>query len=254
MAVNMDDLIYDDNRLEGRNPCLEALKAGRPINKLFVLKGEREGSIKQIVAIAKERGIVIQEVDRQALDRMAITRAHQGVIALVAAKEYVDVDDILKVAEDKGEPPFIIILDEITDPQNFGSILRTAESVGVHGVIIPKRRSVSLDGVVAKASAGAVEYIPVARVSNLSNTIEHLKKKGIWIIGTEMDSGTVFYKTDLRGPVALVIGSEGAGIGRLIKENCDIMVNIPMKGVISSLNASVASAVVLYEIYKQRIS
>src|SRR5659263_462929 len=147
-----------------------------------------------------------------------------------------------------------LTIEEITDPQNFGSILRTAESVGVHGVIIPKRRSVSLDGVVAKASAGAVEYIPVARVSNLSNTIEHLKKKGIWIIGTEMDSGTVFYKTDLRGPVALVIGSEGAGIGRLIKENCDIMVNIPMKGVISSLNASVASAVVLYEIYKQRIS
>lgn len=248
----MDGFMIDENRLEGRNPCLEALKSGRPINKIFILKGEKEGSLRQIISIAKERGIVVQEVDRQALDRMAATRAHQGVIALVAAKEYVDVDYILRIAEDKGEPPFIIILDEITDPQNFGSILRTAESVGVHGIIIPKRRSVSLDSVVAKASAGAVEYVPVARVSNLNSTIEYLKKCGVWIIGTEMKSGTVFYKADLSGSIALVIGSEGAGIGRLIKEKCDIMVNIPMKGSISSLNAAVAGSVILYEIFKQR--
>ncbi len=240
------------DRLEGRNPVLEALKSGRTINKIIVAAGEREGSIRQIIALARENGIVVQETDRRNLDALSVTKSHQGIIAYVSVKEYAQLDDILKVAEEKGEPPFIIILDEIADANNFGSILRTADAVGAHGVVIPKRRAVGLTPAVAKASAGAVEYVHVARVANLAQTIEYLKKKNIWVVGTDQSGEKEFYKSDLKGPVALVIGSEGEGMGRLIREKCDFVVNIPMKGNISSLNAAVAGAVVMYEILKQR--
>lgn len=242
----------DSDRLEGRNSVLEALKANRTINKIMVARGEREGSINQIIAIAKEKRIVLQEVDRAKLDSMSTTRSHQGVIAFVAAREYVDVDDILCIAQSKDEPPFVIILDEITDANNFGSILRTADAAGVHGVVIPKRRAVGLTAAVSKASAGAVEYVPVARVTNIGQTIDYLKKKNIWVVGTEASADKPFYMSDLKGPIALVIGSEGEGMGRLVREKCDFTVNIPMKGNISSLNASVAAAIVMYEIMKQR--
>jgi len=238
--------------IEGRNPVFEALRAGRTINKILVAKGEKEGSIKQIIALARERGIVVQEVDRAKLDNNSSTYSHQGVIALVAAKDYVEVDDILSSAEQKGEPPFIIILDEINDSHNLGSILRTADAVGAHGIIIPKRRAVGLTSIVSKASAGAIEYVPVARVTNVAQTIEYLKKKNIWVVGTDADSEKLFYSSDLTGAIALVIGSEGEGIGRLVREKCDFTVNIPMMGKISSLNASVAAAIVMYEIRRQR--
>ncbi|KNY29237.1 23S rRNA (guanosine(2251)-2'-O)-methyltransferase RlmB [Pseudobacteroides cellulosolvens] len=238
--------------LEGRNPVLEALKAGRTINKILIAKGEREGSIRQIAAVAKEMGITIQEVDRRNLDNISLTKSHQGVIAYVSVKEYVEVDDILKAAENSDRPPFILILDEINDAHNLGSILRTADAVGVHGVVIPKRRAVGLTSVVAKASAGAIEYVPVARVTNIAQTIDYLKKNNIWVIGTDQTGDNEFFKSDLKGPVALVIGSEGEGMGRLVREKCDFVVRIPMLGNISSLNASVAAAVVMYEILKQR--
>lgn len=241
-----------DDRLEGRNPVLEALRAERPINKLLIAKGSREGSINKIIALAKEKGIVIQEVERSYLDSISSTHAHQGVIALVSPKEYAEPEDILDAAREKGEEPFIIILDGITDAHNLGSILRTANAVGAHGVIIPKRRSVGLTSVVAKASAGAIEYVPVARVTNIAQTIEFLKKNNIWVIGTDSSGEKTFFESDLTGPVALVIGSEGEGMSRLVREKCDFVVNIPMKGEISSLNAAVAGAIVMYEILKQR--
>lgn len=245
---------YDDNTdiLEGRNPVIEALRSNRAINKILVAKGDREGSINQIIAVAKEKGVVVQEVDKAKLDRMSESHRHQGVIALAAVKEYVDVDDILKVAEERGEQPFLVILDGIKDSYNLGSILRTADAVGAHGVIIPKRRAVGLTPVVAKASAGAVEYVPVARVTNIVQTIEYLKKRNVWVVGTDLSGEQPFYESDLTGPVALVIGSEGEGMSRLTAENCDFIVKIPMKGQISSLNAAVAGAIVLYEILKQR--
>ena len=239
-------------RIEGRNPVMEAIKADRPINKILVAKGEREGSIRYIIALARDKGIVVQEVERSKLDAMSVTHAHQGIIALAAAKEYVDVDYILESAASAGEPPFILILDEITDPNNFGSILRTADAVGAHGVIIPKRRAIGLTAAVSKASAGAVEYVPVARVTNLGQTIDYLKKNNVWVVGTDMTGEVSFYDSDLKGPIALVIGSEGEGMGKLIKEKCDFIVNIPMKGHVSSLNAGVAGAIVMYEILKQR--
>ncbi|MDP4181934.1 MAG: 23S rRNA (guanosine(2251)-2'-O)-methyltransferase RlmB [Bacillota bacterium] len=254
--VDNDEIqdIADKNSdiLEGRNPVLEALKSGRTINKILLAKGDREGSIRQIAALAKDMGITVQEVDRRNLDSISITKSHQGVIAYVSVKDYVEVDDILKASQDKGQPPFILILDEINDAHNLGSILRTADAVGVHGVIIPKRRAIGLTSVVAKASAGAIEYVPVARVSNISQTIDYLKKNNIWVIGTDQTGEKEFYKSDLKGPVAIVIGSEGEGMGRLVREKCDFVVNIPMMGNISSLNASVAAAVVMYEILKQR--
>jgi len=242
----------NSDKLEGRNSVIEALRAERTINKILIARGGREGSINQIIALAKEKGVVVQEVDRSRLDNLSETRAHQGVIAFVAAKEYVDVDDILAAAEAKNEPPFIVILDEITDANNFGSILRTADAAGVHGVIIPKRRAVGLTAAVSKSSAGAVEYVPVARVTNISQTIDYLKKKYIWVVGTDASADKPFYMSDLKGPIALVIGSEGEGMSRLVKEKCDFTVSIPMKGRISSLNASVAAAIVMYEIMKQR--
>lgn len=253
IEFRMQDFLNTDlDKLEGRNPVFEALKSDRAINKVLISKGDREGSIRQIVALAREKGIVVQEVERSILDNLSSTHAHQGVIAYAAVKEYVEVEDILKIAVDKGEAPFIIILDEISDAHNLGSVLRTANAVGAHGVVIPKRRAVGLTSAVAKASAGAVEYVPVARVTNIAQTIEYLKKKNVWVVGTDSTGEKSFFKSDLKGSIALVIGSEGEGMGKLVREKCDFVVNIPMMGQIPSLNASVAAAVVMYEILKQR--
>lgn len=241
-----------DDRIEGRNPVIEAIRAGRSINKILISKGEREGSITQIIALAKDKGLVVQEVDRLKLDSLSVTHAHQGVIALAAAKDYVEVEDIIEAAVSKGEQPFIIILDEINDAYNLGSILRSANAAGAHGVIIPKRRAVGLTALVAKASAGAMEYVPVARVTNISQTIEYLKKNNIWVVGTDSTGEKAFYDNDLKGAIALVIGNEGEGMGRLVRESCDFVVNLPMKGQVSSLNAAVAGAIVMYEIQRQR--
>lgn len=250
-----DDTVVEENSgetLEGRNSVYEALKSDRTINKILVSKGDREGSIKQIVAMARQKGIIVQEVERLRLDNMSSTKAHQGVLAFVSPKEYAEVEDILKAAELKNQPPFIIILDEIADPHNLGSILRTADAVGAHGVIIPKRRAVGLTAAVSKASAGAIEYVPVARVTNLVQTIENLKQHNIWVVGTDSSGEKPFYQNDLKGAIALVIGSEGEGMSRLVRESCDFTVNIPMQGSISSLNASVAAAIVMYEVLRQR--
>ncbi len=252
MKPNMEGANDGQDLLEGRNSVLEALKSGRSINRIFVAKGDREGSINQIIAMARERHTIIQEVDRAKLDSMSQTFAHQGVIAMVAAKDYVDPDDILKAAQESGRPPFIIILDEITDAYNLGSVLRTANAAGVHGVIIPKRRAIGLTSAVSKASAGAVEYVPVARVTNIVQTIEYLKKQNIWVVGTDASGEKAYFDGDLSGSIALVIGSEGEGMGRLIRESCDFVVNIPMMGQITSLNAAVAGAVVTFEIVRQR--
>ena len=239
------------NLIEGRNPVLEALKSGREIDKLFVQKGETEGSIRQIIAIAREKKILIKEVDKAKLDGLSTTRNHQGVIASAALYKYYEIDELLQIAADKGEDAFIVILDEITDNNNLGSILRSADAAGVHGVVIPKRRAVGLTPVVAKTSAGAVEYVPVSKVTNINQTMEYLKKKGLWIVGADM-KGETYYEKDMKGPIALVIGSEGEGMGRLIRENCDFLVKIPMKGKIASLNAGVSAAVIMFEINKQR--
>ena len=240
------------DKLEGRNSVMEAIKSGRSINRLLVSKGEKEGSINQIIALARQNHIIIQEVERSKLDEMSETHAHQGIIALTSPKDYVEVDDILKAAAESGRPPFIIILDEITDAYNLGSILRTSNAAGVHGVIIPKRRAVGLTSVVSKASAGAIEYVPVARVTNIVQTIEYLKTKNIWVAGTDSTGEKPYYDHDLTGGVALVIGSEGEGMGKLVREACDFTVNIPMLGDISSLNAAVAGAIVIYDIVRQR--
>ena len=241
-----------EDRLEGRNPVLEALKSGRTIEKILVSSGQKEGSILRIIAMAKDKRIIVQEVEREKLDSITQTFAHQGVIAYVSDYKYVEVDDILKKAKEKGEQPFIIILDEITDPHNLGSIIRSAEVSGAHGVIIAKRRSVGLTPAVAKASSGAIEYIDVAKVSNIAQTIEYLKKEGVWVVGADMNGEKVYFESDLKGPIAIVIGSEGEGIGQLIKQRCDFLVNIPMNGHISSLNASVAGGLLMFEVLRQR--
>lgn len=239
------------DKIEGRNPVTEALKKGRSIDKIYVKKGERHGSIIPIIRMAKEKGISITETDVRKLDEMSETGAHQGVIALCAAAEYVGVEDILKIAEEKGEPPFIVILDRITDPRNLGSVIRTANCAGAHGIIISKHDSASLTAVCAKASAGAVEYTPVARVTSLAKTIDELKKKNIWVSGADASGEVELYDADLRGAVAIVIGSEGEGISRLVLEKCDFKVKIPMKGNVNSLNASVAAALFIYETVRQ---
>ncbi|WP_427340415.1 23S rRNA (guanosine(2251)-2'-O)-methyltransferase RlmB [Caloranaerobacter sp. DY30410] len=238
--------------IEGRNPVLEALKSDRNIEKIMIAKGAEKGSVKKIKAIAKERGIVIQYVDRNKLDSISVTNSHQGVIAIASDYEYKTVEDILKYAESRNEDPFIIILDGIKDPHNLGAIMRTAECAGVHGIIIPKRRSVGLTPVVAKSSAGAIEYLPVAKVSNIVYTMEKLKEKGVWICAADMDGESNYYEKDLKGPLAIVIGSEGEGISRLVKERCDFLVKIPMKGNVTSLNASVAASILIYEVLRQR--
>jgi len=239
--------------IAGRNPVLEALKSGRQIHKILMARGATKGSAAEILARARERRIPVQEVDRSYLDSLVDDVNHQGVAALTPAREYVDVDEILGLARQKGEDPFILILDEIEDPHNLGAILRTADAAGCHGVIIPKRRAVGLTSAVAKASAGAVEYIPVARVTNLVQTVERLKKDGCWIAGAAVEGGALWRSgNDLTGPLAIIIGSEGKGISHLLKEKCDFLLKIPMKGRITSLNASAAAAVMCYEVFRQR--
>lgn len=237
--------------IEGRNPIIEALKNNRPIEKIMVNKASKEGSIKKILAMAKENKVIIQEVDRHKLDEMSESHAHQGVIAITSDYRYYDLDEILEIPRQNGEDPFFIILDGITDPHNFGSIIRTADAVGAHAVIIPKRRSVQITPIVAKASAGAVEYLPVCKVTNIVNTIKTLKENGLWIAAVDMD-GQTFYQQNLGGPLGLVVGSEGEGISRLVKQNCDFTVSMPMSGNVTSLNASVAGGILLYEVYRQR--
>lgn len=251
--------MYDNDDLkneliEGRNAVTEALRSGRPIEKIYIAKGETDKALGFIASSARDKGFVVVEADRKKLDFMSETKAHQGVIAVVGAKEYCTVDDILAYAEEKGEPPFIIICDEISDPHNLGAIIRSADCSGVHGVITPKRRNAGLTAVVSKTSAGALEYVPVARVSNLSSTIKYLKDKGVWIYGTAANGSCELWNTDFTGPIALVIGSEGSGIGRLVAENCDFTVSIPMKGHIDSLNASCAATILMYEIFRQRLT
>ncbi len=238
--------------IEGRNPVIEAIKNNREIDKIMIANSAKEGSIKKIIGMAKEKNLVIQYVEKQKLDEISESHAHQGVIAQVSEYKYADLDEVLENVKSRGEDPFFIILDEINDPHNLGSIIRTADAVGAHGVIIPKRRSVHITPVVIKASAGAIEYMPVCKVTNIVNTIKKLKDEGLWIAAVDMD-GDVFYEQNMKGPLGLVIGSEGYGISRLVKENCDFKVKMPMVGNVTSLNASVAGSIVLYEVLKQRL-
>lgn len=247
-----DNAQTNDNLVIGRNAVLELLKSDREIENVLVAKGEREGSINRIIALCKEKKIVIKNVDRKKLDFMCGGANHQGVAANVPAHEYSSIDDILAYAEEKGEAPFLIICDEIEDSHNLGAIIRTAEACGAHGIIIPKRRNVGLNFIVAKTSCGALEYMRVARVTNLASTIEELKKKNIWVYAADMD-GQRWDKTDFSGGVALVVGNEGNGVGRLVKEKCDVIVSLPMLGKVNSLNASVAAGIIMYEIAKQRL-
>lgn len=242
-----------DDVLVGRNAVTEALKSGRGINKLWIASGDREGSVSEIAALAKERGIVVQYVERAKIEALAGGHRHQGVLAYVAPVPYAELDDILKAAEEKGEAPFLVLLDELEDPHNLGALLRTADATGVHGILIPKRRSVSLNATVAKTSAGAVEYVPVARIGNIVQTLKKLKEKGFWVAGADMDGEKAYYEADLTGPLVLVVGSEGRGMSRLTKEACDFIVSMPMVGRINSLNASVAGSILMYESMRQRL-
>ena len=239
--------------IEGRNAVIEALRAGRSIDKIFLAKGETDKTLGHIASRAKDMGIPVVECDRRKLDFMSSTHAHQGVIALAAVKEYCSVDDILALAAERGEAPFLIVCDEISDGHNLGAIIRSAECAGAHGVIIPKRRSAGLTAVVDKASAGAAEHVLIARVANISSALSLLKEQGIWVYGTAADGESPLWKTDFTGPMALVIGSEGDGMGRLVRESCDFTVSLPMKGQIGSLNASNAAAIVMYEVLRQRL-
>ena len=242
-----------DGLIEGRNAVIEALRAGTAIDKIYLAKGETDKTLGHIASRAREAGVVVVEADRRKLDAMSRTHSHQGVIALAAVREYVSVQSILDAAAAKGEPPLLVVCDEISDPHNLGAILRTAECAGAHGLIIPKRRSAGLTAIVGKTSAGAVSYLPVARVANLTSVLKDLKKQGVWIFGTAAGASTNLYSADLKGPAAIVIGSEGDGMSRLVAENCDFLVSIPMKGHISSLNASAAAAILLYEALRQRL-
>lgn len=243
---------HKEEMIYGRNAVAEALKSGMPVNKIVFADGGVSGSLKMIVAMAKERQIVYQFADKNRLNEIAGTKDHQGVVLYTAAGEYCELEDILQNAAERGEDPFVILLDEIQDPHNFGAIIRTADAVGAHGIIIPKRRSVPLTGTVAKASAGASAHVPVARVPNLPAAIDTLKKAGLWIAGTDLTGSEPFYKADFRGPIGIVIGSEGNGMSALVAKKCDFIVTIPMRGAVSSLNASVAAGVVLYQIFKER--
>jgi 23S rRNA (guanosine2251-2'-O)-methyltransferase len=239
--------------IEGRQPVLEALRAGRSINLILLSQdNERRGVISEITGLARERGIPFEFLDKRALEKVATTTAHQGVLAFAAAKEYISLDDLLDISRKKGEPPLYCILDGLEDPHNLGAILRTADAAGIHGLIIRNRREVGLTPVVAKASAGAIEYVPVARVSNIAQSIELLKKHGVWVIGIEAVGGATFDKVDFKLPTAIVVGGEGSGISDLIRKKCDTLASIPMRGRISSLNASVAAALVMYEAFRQR--
>ena len=242
-----------EGQIEGRNALTEALKAGRAIDKVFVAEGNTDRSLQRLAAQAQEAGAVIVPVDRRKLDQMSTTRSHQGVIALVAAHDYCTIDDILEEAASRGENALIVICDELSDPHNLGAIMRSAECAGAHGVIIPKRRSVGLTATVAKASAGAIEYMKVARVTNINNTINDLKEKGVWIFGAAGEGSVPMYKADLTGPAAIVIGNEGDGLSQLVRKNCDMLIHIPMSGRITSLNASAAASILLYEAVRQRL-
>lgn len=241
-----------EDQIEGRNAVLELLESGRDINKIYVLEGEKYGSINKIIAKAKERKIIINEISRAKLNQMAQTENNQGVIAVVPPFNYCEVEDILEEAKRKNTKPFILILDGIEDPHNLGSIIRTAETASVDGIIIPKRRAAGVNSTVAKVSAGAVEYMKIARVNNITDTINYLKENDVWICGTDMNTDKYYYDEDFTGGIAIVIGSEGFGISRLVKENCDFLVKIPMKGKITSLNASVSAGIIMYEVVKQR--
>ena len=243
---------YEENKIEGRNAVLEAFRSGKTIDKLFVLDGCQDGPVRSILREAKKHDTIVNYVAKERLEQLSETGKHQGVIAISAAYEYAEVEDILKNAEEKGEPPFIFILDGIEDPHNLGAIIRTANLAGAHGIIIPKRRAVGLTPTVARTSAGAINYTPVAKVTNLTNTIRDLKEQGMWFVCADMD-GTSMYDLNLTGPIGLVIGNEGDGVSKLVRENCDFVASIPMNGDIDSLNASVATGVLAYEIVRQRI-
>ena len=244
---------YQEFTIEGRNAVIEAYRSGKTIDKIFILDDCQDGPIMTIKREAKKNGSLIKFVQKERLDQISETGKHQGVIAYAAAYEYAEVEDILRNAKEKGEPPFIILLDNIEDPHNLGAIIRTANLAGAHGIIIPKNRAVGLTATVARTSAGALNYTPVAKVTNLTKAIEELKKQGLWFVCADM-GGTQMYQLDLKGPIGLVIGNEGEGVGRLVKENCDLIASIPMKGNIDSLNASVAAGVLAYEIVRQRLS
>ena len=239
--------------IAGRNAVTEALKAGRPIDSILVRRGEKNGSVSSILRMAKQAGIPVKEVDSRKLDGMCGGENHQGIIAMAAVHAFSEVEDIFALAESRNEPPFILVCDEIADPHNLGAIIRTAECAGAHGVVIPKRRSAGLTSIVAKTSAGAVSYVPVARVPNIPALLEQLQKEGVWVFGTAAEGTSDLYSADLKGPAAIVIGSEGDGMTRLVREKCDFLVSIPMKGKISSLNASAAAAILLYEAVRQRL-
>jgi len=242
-----------DDQIEGRNSVLELLESGKDINKIFVTRGEKHGSINKILAIAKEKRIIVVEKDKKQMDEMAQEENYQGVIAIVPPFEYVEIEDILNTAKERNEAPFVLILDGIEDPHNLGSIIRTAETAGVHGIIIPKRRSASVNSTVNKTSAGAVEHMKIARVTNISDTIDELKQAGLWICGTDISAEKYYYNQDLTGPLGIVIGNEGKGISEKVKKNCDFNVKIPMKGKVTSLNAAVSTGIIVYEAVKQRI-
>ena len=242
-----------EDRVEGKNAVMEALKAGRPLDKIYIARGEQDKALRFIAQKGKAAGAVISEVDRRKLDAMSVTHAHQGVIAVAAVREYASVSDILALARDKGEAPLVVVCDEISDPHNLGAIIRTAECAGAHGVIIPKHRSAGVTAVVEKTSAGAVEHMAVARVGNLAAALKELQDAGVWIFGTAADGDRSLWEADLKGPAALVIGSEGSGMSRLTRESCDFLVSIPLRGKVSSLNASNAAAIVLYEAVRQRL-
>jgi len=250
-AFNTD--AESDGIIEGRNAVLEALRTNTPIDKIYLAKGETDSALGHIASTARNKGIVVVETDRRKLDERSVTHSHQGVIAVTAVRAYATVDDILNAAKEKGEPPLIVVCDELSDPHNLGAVIRTAECAGAHGVIIPKRRSAGLTAIVAKTSAGAVSHVPVARVPNLPSMLKELKDNGVWVFGTAADGTTSLYEADLKGPAAIVIGSEGDGMGRLVSETCDFKVSIPMKGKLNSLNASAAAAIMLYEAVRQRI-
>ena len=238
--------------IEGRNAVIEALRAGRVIDKIFIQKGETDKTLGHIASKARDAGVVVVDADRRKLDGMSQTHAHQGVIALAAIREYCTVSDILAISAERNEPPFVVVCDEISDPHNLGAVIRTAEAAGVHGIVIPKRRSAGLTSIVDKTSAGAAEHMAVARVANLSAAIKELQDAGVWVYGSAAEGSSALWKTDLKGPICIVIGSEGDGISRLIRENCDFLVSIPMQGKVSSLNASAAAAVLIYEVLRQR--
>lgn len=241
-----------DGIIEGRNAVMEALRAGETIDKVYLAKGETDATLRHIASAARNAGAVVVEADRRKLDFMSRTHAHQGVIALAAVREYATVESMLQRAKEQGEAPLLVVCDEISDPHNLGAIIRTAECAGAHGVVIPKRRSAGLTAVVAKTSAGAVAHLPVARVPNIPSLLKDLKKQGVWVFGTAASGGTGLYQADLKGPAAIVIGSEGDGMTRLAAENCDFLVSIPMRGKLSSLNASASAAILLYEAVRQR--